>query len=268
MPVSRVGARDHANAPPFDEAARQQYARIITALLDIPPAPAPDGFPQPTKLHLDHVARAHLDAFRADLETQLRPGGRLERVADWINKAAGHTARIAGLLHLLTRRPVTEAIASATMLDAIEIGEYFVAHALVAFRAMGRDPAFEGAVRILRWFRERGLTDVSQRDIYLAHDTTYSTLAELRPALGLLMEKGYLRQTKILTGGRPSIRYQLNPLPPDTKGQKGQKPADQSGADPFDPSDPFAGGGHGEGCDCPTCIPSAPQTPPSDEEDV
>jgi hypothetical protein len=93
---------------------------------------------------------------------------------------------------------------------------------------MGRDRAFDGAVRVWKWVQDQGKPEVGQRDIFNAHDGTFRTVKELMPSLSILIEHGYLRPVNIHTGGRPSRVYQVNPLPAaDTPGsgvQKVQKP--------------------------------------------
>ena len=228
VPASRVGWRDPEHAPPINEAARRIYNQTITALLDLAlPNEMPAGFPETIKLKCSPAAVRLLDGFRGALEPQLRARGRLEPIADWVNKLAGETARIAGLLHLLHPLPPTSRVSSDTMKAALEIGDYLLEHALVAFRAMGRDRAFDGAVRVWAWVQDQGTPEVSQRDIFNAHDGTYRTMEDLRPSLKILIDLGYLRPTKVPTGGRPSPRYQVNPLrvePPGCGMQKVQKP--------------------------------------------
>ena len=61
------------------------------------PNPEPSNIPL---LHLSQEAKEIFQTFRASVETNLRPGGELDDLADWGNKLAGHVARLAGVLHL------------------------------------------------------------------------------------------------------------------------------------------------------------------------
>jgi hypothetical protein len=282
LPRPMVGVRDHVRAPSLNGPARDAYGDAVRRLLDIPAPTEFGGYPNTFKLKLDPQALAALLAYRQSLEPELAPQERLEAIADWVNKVAGLTARIAGVLSLLsldTKGPIPHEalppVSLKTMANAITIAQYLLEHARVAFRLIGRDRAFSGALRVLEWVHRKGERVVTQRDIFRAHDGTYGTLAELQPSLAILVERYWLRPIQVKTGGRPSPRYEVNPALFTEEGgfgafgafpiggQKGQKPP--AAAEPAAPSVPFVPGAgepvnqeaasHGETCDCKECVP-------------
>ncbi|TKA09531.1 YfjI family protein [Actinacidiphila oryziradicis] len=213
MPTSLVGHRDIITDPvPADVAAA--YAANITDLtLSLA------EWTDPAVVQLTPAADAALIAYQQRIEPKLAArGGTLGHISDWAGKLAGATARIAGLLHLADHphdghaHPVPE----ATMHAAITLGDYFTAHALAVFDAMGADPTINRARTLLDVLRANQWDDVSRRDLFAKLSRTeFPTVTDLEPAATLLEEHGYLRTyTPERTGGRgrpPAPRYQINP---------------------------------------------------------
>jgi hypothetical protein len=118
---------------------------------------------------------------------------------------------MAALLHLAEHlgdgyaHPVTE----STMNAAIELGEYYTAHALAVFDVMGADPVLARARSVLDALRDNRWEDVSRRDLFtVLSRAEVPTIADLEPALALLEDHGYLRS------------YQ-----PERTGKRGRPPA-------------------------------------------
>lgn len=234
LPASRLGQRD-VYAPPLSQTVRDQYAARISGLLDLPPArdaaewPAPtstdDVQPEPTLLKLSPPALEQFQAFRASVEAALKPSGTLRPIADWASKLSGGVARLAGLLHMadlvdddaeavveIVKVVDRSLIPGPTTERAIALGRYLTDHALVAFRAMGQDPAFAGAQRVLAWLRERRPKLISRRELHRVLAGTFPRVADLLPALDLLVEYGYLRAHEVQKPGRrPSTGFLVNP---------------------------------------------------------
>jgi hypothetical protein len=125
---------------------------------------------------------------------------------------------MAALLHLAEHggngyaHPVTE----DTMRAAIELGDYYTAHALAVFDVMGADPVLSRARSVLEALRDNGWEDVSRRDVFtVLSRSEVPTVADLEPALALLEDHGYLRS------------YQ-----PERTGKRGRPPAPRLAAHP------------------------------------
>ncbi|MEE4542204.1 DUF3987 domain-containing protein [Streptomyces sp. V4-01] len=149
-------------------------------------------------------------------------------------KLAGATACMAALLHLAEHggngyaHPVTE----ATMRAAIELGDYYTAHALAVFDVMGADPVLSRARSVLEALRDNGWQDVSRRDVFsVLSRSEVPTIADLEPALALLEDHGYLRSYQPERTGRRG-RPPRHPVSPPTR------PCTTAAGDPADPHNP------------------------------
>ncbi|MFC5664098.1 DUF3987 domain-containing protein [Kitasatospora misakiensis] len=214
LPASMVGSRriiTEPVAPAVADAYEVNVTSLTKALAD---------WTDPAVLQLTPGADALLIAFQERLEPQLAArGGELGHIGKWAGKLAGTVARIAGLLHLAAHltnghtRPVTE----DTMAAAVELGDYFTAHALAVFEAMGADSTVTRAATVLDVCRDNRWRTVSRRDLFTKLSRTdFPTAADLDPALSLLEEHGYLRLEAVLPrprtrGRKPSPRYEIHP---------------------------------------------------------
>jgi hypothetical protein len=125
-------------------------------------------------------------------------------------------------------RPEEVPIAPETVAAAAAIGDYLLAHAQVAYRIMGADPATHDAERIVLWFRREHRHVFTLRDAHRKFRKPRPQ--DLLPALEVLELRGYIRPTeapKRSGPGRPlSPRYEVNPaalLPePGTEGHGSQ----------------------------------------------
>ncbi|MFJ4093978.1 DUF3987 domain-containing protein [Kitasatospora sp. NPDC089913] len=214
LPASTVGSRRIITDPVAPHVA-ETYEGNITSLTK-----ALADWTDPAVLQLTPAADALLIAFQERLEPQLAArGGELGHIAKWAGKLAGTVARIAGLLHLAVHltdghtKPVTE----ATMVSAIKLGDYFTAHALTVFEAMGADSTVTRASAVLDVCRDNRWRAVSRRDLFTRLSRAdFPTAADLDPALALLEEHGYLRLEPVpvrprTRGRKPSPRYEIHP---------------------------------------------------------
>jgi hypothetical protein len=158
--------------------------------------------------------------FEKWLEPRLAVEAELGTLADWASKLAGAVARIAAILHVAASADVERAIKAPltgeTLANAIELGSFFLAHARAAFAEMGADPEVERARHVLSWLRRKNVESFSVRDAFQDLRGRFQKVSELRPALDLLVEHGYLRLApsgQRSGPGRPaSERFEVNPL--------------------------------------------------------
>jgi hypothetical protein len=214
LPTSLVGEREIVPDQIPEATATQYSANVIRLTLGLA------DWTDPAVIQLTPEAGKALIAYQRRVEPQLKErGGKLGHISNWAGKLAGATARMAALLHLAQHldqghtQPVTE----ATMNAAIELGDYYTAHALAVFDAMGADPTIGRARAVLDALRDNGWwDDVSRRDLFtVLSRTEVPTIADLEPALTLLEDHGYLRSYQPdRTGkrGRPaSPRLHIHP---------------------------------------------------------
>ena len=143
-------------------------------------------------------------------------------MTDWAGKLAGGIVRLAGLLHMATHwrdaapAPWERPIAETTVTHAIQIGRYLIAHAQAAYTLMGADPEVEQAKVILTWVTAQQRTHFTLRELYQGTKGRFKKVAELTPALRILLEHGFIREAAPTfhpkPGRKPSPTYVVNPL--------------------------------------------------------
>ncbi|MFF7641499.1 DUF3987 domain-containing protein [Streptomyces canus] len=213
LPVSTVGDREIITDPVPEETAAAYTAKVIDLTLSLA------EWTDPAVIQLSPEADAALIAYQKRIEPKLKArGGTLGHISNWAGKLAGATARMAALLHLAGHggggyaHPVT----ADTMHAAIELGEYYTAHALAAFDVMGADNTTARAHSVLETLRTHRWAEFSKRDLMVKLSRSECpTAADLDPTLTLLEDHGYVRaQPVVRTGGRgrpPSPRYWVHP---------------------------------------------------------
>jgi hypothetical protein len=106
------------------------------------------------------------------------------------------------------------AIPIETMDRAIAIGRYATGHARAAFGLMGADPTTNLAKIIWSWVTRSGQGVATKHEIHRAMQARVNRAAELEPALGVLIERGLLREVLVSgprSRGRPSTTFAINP---------------------------------------------------------
>lgn len=213
MPRSLVGFR---NLTPdlIPEQVAETYTKTLGTL-----TLAMSGWTDPAVLTLTPEADAVLLAHQQATESRMRPGAALAHIDTWASKLDGAIARIAGLLHLATHPADgwTLPIAADLMTAACRIGDYYTAHALAVFDAMGNDPALGKARIVMAHLETVGATVISKRELFRGLPRgEFRAVADLDPVLALLEEHGWIRQeappVRTGKGGRPpSPRFQTHP---------------------------------------------------------
>lgn len=171
------------------------------------------------RLELSATALDVFINFQREIEVQLPDFGVLGDLPDWGSKLAGAVARIAGNLHVAEHvnepAPWDIQISEATMRRAIELGRYFVSHAIAANAEMGADPTIEDAKHILKWLTVKGTTSISGRDLLQGVKGKFKSMDRLSEPLRLLIQHGYIRkrivEVKNGHGRPPSPLYDVNP---------------------------------------------------------
>ncbi|MFE9256234.1 YfjI family protein [Streptomyces sp. NPDC006879] len=212
-PLSLVGSRNLAPAL-LDQDTADTYTRQLAGL-----TLALAGWTDPAILTLTPEADAVMLAYQKVTESRLGKNASFATIVKWASKRDGAVARIAGLLHLAA--PPEDgwhrSIDAPTMAAATELGDYFTAHALDVFDAMSADPAHDAAYTVLTHLQTGPCGTFSKRDLFRSLPRAdFPTITDLDPALTLLEEHGWIRQTppppRTGRGGRPpSPRYETHP---------------------------------------------------------
>ena len=213
VPADMVGHRKVGEAA-IPEPVRGEYAAAVHALTH-----SLAEWTDPAVLTLTPAAAALLlDAERA-IEPRLdRDTGDLAGIADWASKQIGQVARIAALLHLATHlrdgwgRPVSD----DTMRAALQVGDYYTAHAIAAFDHMGADQVLEDARAVYRWLERTRPVQFTKREAHMGLSRSrFPKVGDLDAPLDLLEQHGYIRSMpepeRTGPGRRPSPAYQVHP---------------------------------------------------------
>jgi len=216
IPADNIGYRS-VNGPPAPDMVEFGYRNCLTALLDL------DTGGQTYALTLAPGAHSAFVAFAQSVEDRLKPGSEsgLKSVQEWAGKLVGAMLRIAGVLHMATHAGRGNAwmnpIQAETMQAAVEIAEYLIPHAKMAFGVMQADEELESAKYLWKRVCQDGRQTLTKQEIWQACRGRFKRTEALDVALGILVDRGYLTQTiKPATGpGRkPAPVYHRNPAAP------------------------------------------------------
>lgn len=209
MPQSAIGGRFYRHEA-IPAKIKQDYDVLMEELLQLNPA-------ETITLQVSEDADRLACAFFDELEPKLRTD--YANLEGWAGKIHGTTMRIAGILHCAKcGKEAGSAIISAnTMQSAIQIGRYFITHAVCAFSEFSRDkaqsPAELDAKYILERFKQTGSASINKGELQRLCNR-FARAKDMKKGLDVLIERGYLRLDTIKTGekGRPAQVLILNPL--------------------------------------------------------
>jgi hypothetical protein len=165
-----------------------------------------DGIPY---VRFSPEAQEIFDAWRANLEIRLRQNHEHPAIEAHLAKYRSLIPSLALLIHLADngKHPVG--------VDAIERacawGEYLESHARRVY-SQGLAPDDMAARALADRILGEDLSDAfTARDVYRCHWAGLSTREEAQKASDVLVESGWLAEVRETTGGRPSIKYVINP---------------------------------------------------------
>ncbi|MFG1619521.1 DUF3987 domain-containing protein [Nonomuraea wenchangensis] len=208
IPPDLVGHRNVYDPPLVDETVLREYTETMRDLIV-----GLSEWTDPAIIRLSPGAlKVHTD-WRAEIEPRLKRGtGDLEALREWASKLAGHTVRLAGLLHLAEQPKdgVRMAISEDTMKRAVTLGRYYVAHAMAAFGVMRAHPLLDSARAVLAWIGDRD--GFRLRDVHRGLQRRFNSAEEVAATLALLEDHGFVRRIEAAsTGGRKPVLYAVNP---------------------------------------------------------
>ena len=158
--------------------------------------------------------------FRAAVECELRPDGRLREIQGWGGKLPGSVLRIAGLLHLASNPAEQGVIDAGTMDRAVQIAWLLVEHATAVFQLMGGDPATDDAKLLYEWIVREGRATFTRTGVLRPHHSRFTAKKRLDAALQVLVDRRIVNRCareETRRPGRPPEVYEVNPLIFDRK---------------------------------------------------
>jgi len=146
----------------------------------------------PRALPLSRPARQLWIAFADHVERQIGPGGPLEAVRGFANKAAEHAARLAAVLCVLEHASALD-VDEECMARGIVLAQHYLGEALRLAEAARIDPGLRRARQLLDWLqRSWGEPAVSLPDIYQLGPAGFRDKKSARAAVEILVEHGWL----------------------------------------------------------------------------
>lgn len=218
MPKSLIGTREFETSE-VTETVKQQFRDLICNMLETEPSD------KPSVITLSPEAYDLLHAFYDEVEAKLLD--EYSGILGWAGKLVGNVLRIAGNLcrasEILSSETFDEnncykplVVSGETMQNAIEIGRYFTAYALVAFSPCCDLTSLTLSEKILKHLKEKKIQDFTPRELTRHLSTGSQKKIVLEPALELLAEHGYIALTRVNpvhgNGRPPKGRYVVNPL--------------------------------------------------------
>ena len=210
-----VGGRRFITEP-IGERVRESYRHCLNFLLDLHSTDK-----QSYILELTPQALGEAERFHNELEQRLKDD--LEPVEKWAGKWHGQIFRIAGIIHCLRcaeqyrtahKFPEELPIDRETVLNAQEIGRYYLEHAKAAFD-MGSltDTAAERDAKAI-WKKLKSKREISKRDLHrlCMGRAGFEKADGMNDGLAELERLGYIRmETKQGARGRASQIICVNP---------------------------------------------------------
>ena len=189
---------------------------IINALNRIINLPAEvEGTFKPTYLSLSAGALREFEAFRQQVHSQM--AALVSREREWWAKAQTHVLRLAGTLSYLgwaiDGGEEPKFIESDIVEAAIRlVRDYFWPHSRAALRQIGINQPHADARRVLLWARAHDKKEISVLDARREALGQRLDAKKTHALLDSLVSAGWLRKMSASTGGRPRIRWEVNPL--------------------------------------------------------
>ena len=172
-----------------------------------------EGFNQPARFSSE--AQTLFDSWLDALMEETRSDDISETLESHYSKYRSLIPSLAVLIHLADDESHSETIGIESIRKAIAWGEYLKSHAERAYKA-ALDPVDSNAKTILAKIESGKLLDrFSAGDILRGGWNGLDSLDNVSHAIKRLIDYGWLKQAKNnpeSKGGRPSIRYEVNPL--------------------------------------------------------
>lgn len=208
MPYCHVGYRDRKRKAKVDDAAAARYAVELTAI-------AVYYTENSATFELNDEACEVFADWDQLTEYRLQPDGDLVHLPEWVGKLRANVLRLSALLHVAHGRPGVH-VGAESVLEAIELADYFMLHMLMIAERWGADELIAQALAVVTWLERKRLTEFTVRDLYRNNRRLFGAVEAAVPVLQLLTESGHIRplftgQITVGRGGAPSPRFAVNP---------------------------------------------------------
>lgn len=177
------------------------YRALVRRLLKIqrPAAVAAENERTFHVIGLSSDARVRIGHYGREIDRRIRDG-HFQNYSAFGAKLAGHAARLAGAIHLMTQiEPQSEEIHDQAMHAGIAWAEFFRVHAEAAFTPEARD-GIACALKIDKWIQRHRPCIFTERDAQRGIGSGRHSIAQIRAGIDELERCNHLRT--YITGGR------------------------------------------------------------------
>jgi len=129
----------------------------------------------------------HLDAQEPEMIDGYAP------ISEWMAKLQSSILRVAGILHLVHGHTHAEPLEVWAIEAAIELGEYWIAHALAMSAGADDNGVIDNAKAILAYIDRKAITEAKPRDFYLSMRSRFRSVEDTIAPLQHLEACGYLK---------------------------------------------------------------------------
>ena len=171
---------------------------------------------RPRILRLAPEAIPILDELRADLEIRQREGGDLHPVSGFASKLAGTVARISLVLQAMQDAKAEE-VSAESMRAAVAWAPVLLGHFRSILGEVAEPEELTLARRLLAALKRQQRREISERDALQLLDGNGKRMDEVRPALHVLVDRGWLLESPAEAeslpkpGRRPGPRFLVHP---------------------------------------------------------
>ena len=205
-PPSRIGTRVF-NAPAIPMNVQEDYRHLIYRLMSIPVKEECET------LRLSDRAMLIMTEYFEEHEKFLAGEG--QAISDWASKYIGTVLRLAGLIHAVEMEENQTEISALALSDAIEIGKYFLAHAMYAYSMMGTDLSIQKANFVIAKLKKKNITEIKRSELFgICRGKFFKKTEDIFPTLDLLESHGYViieEKTRHTAGRPPDLTIRVNP---------------------------------------------------------
>lgn len=198
FPETTAGKRPYVEEDISKDPAIIKYNNHFNLMLDtklpVAPYPAPQNELIPRKIILTKEAKAEWVLYHNAIDQELAPGGRLEPIRRFSNKAAEHVLRLAGIL-AMTENINTQEIGVEYIGRAIVLVEYYLTETMRIQSCLSIDPDLLLAKKVLNWCWEKGRSIFSLQEIYQCGPAQIRQASKARSIMSLLESHGWATST-------------------------------------------------------------------------
>jgi len=164
-PKSTIGDRPWRETDPDSDVRLEAFQARLLNLLRAPfPMDPVTRELRPRPIPLSDDARKLFISWHDAVETDLRKGGKFEKIRGFAAKLPEHSVRLAAVMACFENRNI-ETVSAQALASGIRLAQFYASEALRLFGVGSSDEDTEAADLIIKWVREQSLVVVGKRQL-------------------------------------------------------------------------------------------------------